>query len=180
MPPSTARDLTGQRFGVLVVIQRAPANTSATKRAHWLCRCDCGVEIVKLGKYLICGDTRSCGCVQAAMWSRGNPKHGAVIASTDYPREYSIWRSMKSRCYVESSSNYRFYGARGVTVCDRWLNDFRAFVADMGRCPADFTIDRIDPTGNYEPANCRWLSWAEQHRNLRRHAKPPSASSRPS
>jgi hypothetical protein len=161
-------DLVGQRFGKLVVERRAKPNTNARQRAHWRCRCDCGRTTVKLGKYLTNGDTRSCGCEQRAMRARGNVKHRGIIGGHK-EREYGIWRSMKSRCYVTSSSNYRFYGGRGVRICDRWLKDYAAFRADMGPCPEGFTIDRIDPSGNYEPSNCRWASWADQHRNLRVH-----------
>lgn len=163
MPMTTAKDLTGERFGKLRVLHREPKENP---RAFWRCLCDCGTETVKMGKYLLCGDTNSCGCEQRASRARGNPRQGGGTASM---REYGIWRSMKSRCYVKSSSNYRYYGAKGVTVCDRWLKDFRVFLADMGPCPENYTIDRIDPCGNYEPANCRWLSWPDQHRNLRSH-----------
>lgn len=169
-----AKDLTGMRFGSLLVIARAPSDP-ITSRAFWTCQCDCGQRVDKNGKYLLCGDTRSCGCSQRAMRQRGNPKHGAVIAFRAHKREYSIWRSMKSRCFTASSSNYRFYGAKGVTVCDRWL-DFLAFVADMGPCPANHTLDRIDPFGNYEPSNCRWASWETQHQNLRKSRSRASAA----
>jgi hypothetical protein len=175
VPPTTAPDLIGQRFGQLVVLSRAPANTNATKRAHWLCRCDCGTEIVKLGKYLLCGDTSSCGCAQRAMRERGNVKHGGIIGGHKM-REYGIWRSMKSRCYVRSSSNFKFYGAVGVTICEQWREDFPAFLRDMGPCPQNYSIDRIDPNGNYEPSNCRWASWAVQHVNTRRHHAASSKS----
>lgn len=164
---TTVRDLTGQRFGKLTVVQREPRPN--TSRAFWLCHCDCGKHAVKMGKYLTCGDTKSCGCDQAEMRARGNAKYGDTIAHHDHMREYSIWRSMKSRCYTKSTSNYRFYGGKGVTVCPEWLDSFLNFYRDMGECPEGFTLDRINPFGNYEPANCRWLSWAEQHRNLRVH-----------
>jgi hypothetical protein len=168
VPLTKAKDLTGQRFGKLTVVCRSdPPNP--TRRAHWLCRCDCGADAVKNGKYLLCGDTTSCGCDQRAMRARGNPKYGATIARLDHRREYTIWRSMKSRCLTPSSSNYRFYGAKGVAVCDRWRDDFCAFLADMGPCPEGYTLDRIDPFGHYTPDNCRWATWAEQHKNLRSH-----------
>jgi hypothetical protein len=175
MPITNVKDLTGMRFGQLLVIQRSPRPNNP--RAFWECRCDCGRIAVKMGKYLLNGDTTSCGCAQVAHRARGNPKHGAIIARLDHRREYTIWRSMKSRCYTKSSSNYRFYGARGVTVCERWLDSFLNFLADMGPCPEGLTLDRIDPFGNYEHNNCRWASWADQHRNLRSHVRPPSPES---
>lgn len=161
---TTAKDLTGSRFGKLVVVQRAEQQRG--RRAHWLCQCDCGQLAVKNSKYLLCGDTTSCGCEQKAMRARGNMKHGATPAKRT--REYHLWRSMKSRCYVKSSSGFRHYGARGVTVCQRWLESFPAFLEDMGRCPQGWTLDRIDANGNYEPSNCRWAAWETQYSNKRK------------
>ena len=158
----THDDLTGLRFGKLTVLHREPKTWS--NRAFWRCLCDCGEVAIKMGKYLKCGDTKSCGCTQSAMRAAGNPKYGGA-ARRDHPREYTIWRSMKSRCLTPSSSNYRFYGGRGVTVCDRWRDDFMAFMADMGPCPGGLTLDRINPHGNYEPGNCRWVTHAENVRN---------------
>lgn len=162
---TTVKDLTGQVFGKLTVLERAPRPGS--KRAFWLCRCVCGQQTVKMGKYLLSGDTSSCGCEQKAMRARGNAKYGAIQAK-DHPREYSIWRSMKSRCYVRSSSNYKFYGALGVTICDRWRGDFSAFLSDMGVCPPEHTIDRIENDKGYEPGNCRWATWEMQLNNTSR------------
>jgi hypothetical protein len=164
MPPTTVKTLTGQRFGKLVVLERAHRPDS--KRAYWTCRCDCGRIAVKMGKYLLNGDTSSCGCAQVAMRKRGNMKYGELPANTS--REYGIWRSMKSRCHIESSNSYQHYGARGVSVCERWRDDFRAFMEDMGRCPKGWTLDRKDPNGNYQPDNCRWATWETQATNKRR------------
>ncbi len=167
---SAAINLTGRRFGQLTVVERAP---NAGRRAMWRCLCDCGTVAVKKGKYLLNGDTNSCGCAQRQRRESGNPKYGDTAKGR---REYTIWRSMKSRCYTPTSSNFKFYGARGVTVCDRWRDDYAEFLADMGPCPADYTLDRIDPRGNYEPSNCRWASWDVQHGNLRRHHATPHVS----
>lgn len=155
-----ARDLTGQRFGKLVALERADHPST---RAHWRCRCDCGNEATKNSKYLLCGDTRSCGCDQRAMRAAGNQRYGRLPKS--YPREYSIWRSVKSRCCTKSSAGYEHYGAKGITICDRWRDDFAAFLADMGPCPDGLTIDRRDPAGHYTPDNCRWATWAVQAAN---------------
>ena len=77
------------------------------------------------------------------------------------------------RCTNPKHISYKYYGALGVTVCERWKN-FELFKEDMGPPPSDapraWSIDRIDPTGNYEPSNCRWATPAEQMANLRRHA----------
>lgn len=121
---------------------------------------------------MLCGDTTSCGCAQRDMWATAGHKFGSVVAKRDFKREYTIWRSMKSRCYVKTASNYRFYGGRGIAMCDQWRDDFLAFLGDMGRCPDGLTIERNDPDGNYEPANCRWATWKEQH-SLKRQKRAP-------
>lgn len=74
---------------------------------------------------------------------------------------------MKQRCADPAHENYPYYGGSGVIVCDRWVDDFNAFVADMGERPAGMTLDRIDPRGNYEPGNCRWADAFTQNTNRR-------------
>jgi hypothetical protein len=157
-------DIAGQRFGLLTVQRRADRPDST--RAWWHCLCDCGQPTVTMGKYLRCGDTRSCGCLQTQYRSCGNYKHGGAVQGLS--REYRCWRDMKERCSNPNKRNYRWYGALGVTVCDRWRKNFPAFLADMGPCPPKHSLDRIDPFGNYEPDNCRWADWTTQCANKRK------------
>ena len=82
--------------------------------------------------------------------------------------EYYAWRNMRRRCYNPSDDSYGHYGGRGITVCERWANDFDAFVRDMGQAPTGKSLDRIDVNGNYAPENCRWATDVEQMRNQRR------------
>lgn len=83
---------------------------------------------------------------------------------------YGTWAMMIVRCTVPGASGYNNYGARGIKVCDRWMNSFVDFATDMGKRPAGYSLDRINPNGNYEPSNCRWASRSEQQRNTR-HAR---------
>lgn len=88
---------------------------------------------------------------------------------------YRTWDNMRTRCFNRNNENYKYYGARGITVCPQW-NTFAAFLADMGERPPGKTLDRIDPNGNYEPGNCRWATPATQRWNIR---PTPGKSVRP-
>jgi hypothetical protein len=80
--------------------------------------------------------------------------------------EYAAWKSMKARCYNRKKGNYNKYGGRGIYVCDRWLNNFENFFSDMGPKPnKNYTLDRINNNGNYEPSNCRWATRSGQSQN---------------
>ena len=82
-----------------------------------------------------------------------------------YSREYKSYHAMKQRCTNPDDPSWDHYGGKGVTVCDSWLESFENFYADMGIRPAEQTLDRIDPSGNYEPGNCRWATDLEQQNN---------------
>lgn len=164
-------DRTGERFGRLVVVSRADDYISKNGKHHvrWNCVCDCGNATVVDVTQLVGGKTKSCGCLRQEKLSQGNPKHGGR-----YDRLYKVYHNMKNRCYNESSSDYKYYGGRGISVCDEWLNNYTAFkewaynngyddAAKKGEC----TIDRINVNGNYEPSNCRWVDMGTQSRNRR-------------
>lgn len=154
-------DLTGLRYGRLTVIARAAGN----KRGHalWMCKCDCGNECVVQSQNLRRGITKSCGCYASDMRAIANTIHGGYGT-----RLYRIWKGVLSRCRNESSTDYKWYGAKGVTVCEEWSEyvNFRDWAISNGY-KDDLTIDRIDPFGNYEPSNCRWATIKEQNFNKR-------------
>lgn len=150
-------DLTGKRFGRLTVLEKD--SSGHNKPTIWTCKCDCG-KITKVdGHDLKRGKTKSCGCI--------NLKHG--LKNT---RIYNLWSKMKQRCYNVNSSNYKNYGERGITICNKWLDKDNGFINfynwSMNNGYKDnLTIDRINVNGNYEPNNCRWITNIEQQRNKR-------------
>ena len=162
MPP--LKDLTGQRFNRLLVIERYG---TICGNAAWLCKCDCGKQAVVIGADLTKNHTKSCGC-----WRNQLSRERCTKHSKSRTRLYEIWKAINQRCCNPQSKQYRRYGGRGITVCDEWLNNFQAFYdwamangydenAPTGQC----TIDRIDNDKGYSPDNCRWVDMKTQNNN---------------
>lgn len=150
----------GDRFGYLTITE-VPSDTRQVP-----VRCVCGTEYTVYMPHLRAG-LMSCGCMNPAV-----TKHGHARESRPKTPTYLSWRAMLARCKPEHVA-YRYYGGRGITVCDRWTgeNGFENFLADMGERRADLSLDRIDPDGNYEPGNCRWADARTQRLNRSRQSQ---------
>lgn len=151
----------GKRFGKLTVIGYGGSDG---KNSAWLCRCDCGNESIVRRPNLRSGITQSCGCNRNANWL---VTHGQARKGVNRTKVYRAWADMKTRCYNSNWKEYHYYGGRGITVCERWLNSFENFYADMGDSPEGMSLDRINNDGDYEPSNCRWATSSQQAYNRR-------------
>lgn len=168
-------DITGNRYGRLVAISFDcnKEYKSGRKVRKWLCRCDCGnYKSIPIGD-LRNGKVKSCGCLAKERATVANLQYGL----SNKEKLYGVWQSLKKRCYNKHLKAYKYYGGRGISVCEEWKNSYPAFrewaynngyqeiILPNGK--NKLTIDRINNDGNYEPNNCRWVDMAIQNKNKR-------------
>jgi hypothetical protein len=148
----------GQIFGWLTIEERIG---SSPRGVLWKCRCRCGKELRVLGWSLTLKQRTSCGCRRGTL-------HFIHGLNNRNSAEHRTWNAMLQRCHNPKSTSYKYYGARGISVCKRWRSSFLAFLSDMGKKPSPkMSIERVDNDGNYRPDNCKWATRAEQRKSQR-------------
>lgn len=158
-------DLRGKKFNRLTVIEIAGRDKYG--KILWRCKCDCGNETITHGRSLVNGQCKSCGCMKSICKKEVGAARG--LSNT---RIYNIWHSMIQRCYDPKAISYKYYGAKGISVCPDWQGE-QGFFNFLGWAIENgyreyLTIDRIDGNKDYSPSNCRWADYSTQRRNQER------------
>lgn len=151
----------GLRLGYMVIVRKVFVRNTNT---YWECLCDCGKTFYRSTSNINASTNPSCGCMSSKTKLQTITKH-----NLRYTRLYRIYYGMRARCYNPKTRAYKYYGERGITICDEWLSDFTKFYewSINNGYSDELTIDRIDVNGNYEPANCRWVDMKTQIHNRR-------------
>lgn len=156
-----AENLSGRKYGRLTVNERIPVGIS--RQVKWNCTCECGKITITRSYDLRSGKTKSCGCLNREKLARSLTKHGLW---KNHRKTYAVWQSMLRRCLTPTNECFINYGARGISVCSRWM-EFNNFFSDMGDAPEGLSIERMNNDLGYYPENCKWASRKEQNNNKR-------------
>lgn len=162
-----AKIKSGDKFGKLTIVQETTPHVTpcGTIRRSFVCKCDCGNVVVRrLGAFRKKDVNHSCGCLDIERIANLNRKYTKEQTNSFL---YSTWHGMKQRCYDSNNSHYKYYGDKGILVCDEWLDDYISFYnwSLSNGASKEFTLDRINVNGNYEPSNCRWVDAITQANN---------------
>lgn len=149
-------------YGRLTVIDMGKVRRKAIS---WVCLCSCGNITTVLGVDLRRGHVQSCGCLHKEIAARNTFGNASIIDLRTKHELYATWKGMLERCYNKNHKAYKYYGGKGIIVCERWKNDFWVFANDVGKRPKNHSLDRKDGNKNYEPDNCKWSTYREQTLN---------------
>lgn len=151
----------GEKHGKLLIV-------NYLGKGLFLCVCDCGKKKAVRADHLVGGEIKSCGCLSSEITAQRNKEkcYGKTHGESK-TRLYQIWLDMKQRCYNPKQPTYKWYGAKGIKVCDEWKNNYLLFKkwAMANGYTEKLTIDRINPCDDYFPDNCRFITKSEQTRN---------------
>jgi hypothetical protein len=163
------KDLTGQKFGRLTVIEKT-GKRAGNRSIIWKCRCDCGNIVEVIRDDLLNGSTKSCGCLKKEINEKIHIKHGDARngKGKKLSRLYQIWRVMRGRCQNPNAWAFRYYGGKGIRVCDEWNNNYLTFKnwALANGYDNELCLERVDKEGDYSPENCQWETRSEISRKV--------------
>jgi len=168
--PRKEKDLVGQQFGRLTVIEKSNHQDKYGRCYFWKCRCSCGNIKIAWAPSLKKGCTQSCGCLALESLKSGirNYKHGDTNKTAKFHKLYHIWYGIRKRCNNESDRVYKYYGGRGIKICSEWNKSYPAFKvwALANGYQKTLTLDRIKNDQGYNPENCQWISRSKNSKKV--------------